>query len=143
MKYIKATKHDGNTLAEIRAAAMKPSLDALGRFDESIVRNRFLKTFNPDETIKLLTNGDLLGFYVLRAAEDHFYLDHFYIKPQYQNKNIGKRVISEIVSSSHNKGLPVRLGALRGSKSNDFYIANGFIKTHESEFDIYYQSITD
>jgi hypothetical protein len=41
---------EGRMLAELRAKAMKPSLQNIGRFDEDRVRNQFLETFNPLET---------------------------------------------------------------------------------------------
>ena len=55
MRYIKSIQSDGNRLAEIRAAAMKSSLEALGRFDEQRVRDRFLESFTPDESKRPVT----------------------------------------------------------------------------------------
>ena len=139
MKFVIATEEDGNTLAEIRAAAMRPSLEAVGRFDENRIRNRFLESFVPSETVKLVDDGELLGFYVIRDRGEYVYLDHLYIDPKHQNRGLGRAVVKLIVKEAHKLGLPVRLGALRGSRSNDFYIKNGFIKTHEDEFDLYYE----
>ena len=76
MEYIKSTSQDGNELAEIRTSAMKPSLEALGRFDDNRVRSRFLETFNPEDTFKITEANELMGFYVVRFKEDHCYLDH-------------------------------------------------------------------
>ncbi|MEP0074002.1 MAG: hypothetical protein ABJE79_14995 [Marinomonas sp.] len=53
-------------MAEIRAAAMKPSLEALGRFDERRVRDRFLESFTPDETFQIVSDDEILGFFVVR-----------------------------------------------------------------------------
>lgn len=118
---------------------MKPSLIALGRYDEKRVRKRFLDGFSPKDTVKILVNDDLAGFYVVRDKGDHLHLDHLYILPQYQSKGIGNTVVNKIKDQADCRGLPIRLGALRGSQSNDFYLQNGFVKTHEDEFDIYYQ----
>lgn len=139
MQYITATQEDGYKLAEIRAAAMKPSLVALGRFDENRVRSRFLETFTPSDTKKIIDGNELLGFYVIRDKGDHIYLDHLYLAPSHQNKKLGKTIVERIVKEAHQRNLPVRLGALRGSRSNDFYLRNGFVKTHEDEFDIFYE----
>lgn len=140
MQYIQAVKEDGHALAEIRALAMRPSLEALGRFDENRVRSRFLETFVPNDTFKIMDDEWLLGFFVVRIKADHHYLDHLYIKPEHQGRELGKLVLHKVVLMAHEKGLPVRLGALKGSRSNDFYTNNGFIKTHEDEFDVYYES---
>lgn len=139
MEYIKSTISDGNQLAEIRASAMKPSLEFLGRFDENRVRTRFLETFVSDETFKIVSNNEVLGFYVVRVKGDHIFLDHLYIEPKHQNKKIGKSVVDKVKLDAAQSRLPIRLGALRGSKSNDFYMKNGFVKTHEDEFDVYYE----
>jgi len=139
VEYIKSKKTDGNLLAEVRALAMKPSLLKLGRYDESRVRNRFLDNFVPESTFKIMESNDLLGFYVVLIREDHHYLDHLYIKPEHQNKNLGKTVLNRVIKNAQKDNLPLRLGALKGSRSNDFYIKNDFIKTHEDEFDIYYE----
>ncbi|WLQ14452.1 GNAT family N-acetyltransferase [Hahella aquimaris] len=139
IRFENATKQDSHTLAEIRTQAMKPSLEAVGRFDENRVRSRFLDTFVPEETFKIMENGELAGFFVLRNKQDHLYLDHLYIRPDFQNRSIGGKVLAEVKREAANKGLPVKLCALRDSKANDFYQKHGFVKTHEGEFDIYYE----
>jgi len=133
VEYQVAQPQDAQILAEIRALAMKPSLVALGRFDESRVRNRFLETFIPQDTITLTFEGELLGFYVLRTRTDHIWLDHLYIKPEHQNKQLGKKALTRVINLAKEKGLALRLGALRGS--------NGFVQTHEDEFDLYYEYV--
>lgn len=142
-KIIKATKADGDVLAEVRAVAMEPSLTAIERFDENRVRNRFLETFEPENTYKILVKGELSGFYELLKKEDHYCLSHFYIKPPFQNSGLGRGVIHTLFGLAKSEGLPIRLGALRGSRSNDFYLKNGFVKTHEDEFDIHYEYAVD
>ena len=44
---------DAHELAELRARAMKPGLQQVGRFDEERVRSRFLDSFVPQDTKKL------------------------------------------------------------------------------------------
>ena len=139
MEFIQAREDEGQSLAEIRAISMKPSLIALGRFDESRVRNRFLEKFDPKNTYKIMLNNELIGFYATTDKDDHLYLNHLYILPQFQRKGCGGSVITHIKSKASSSGKPIRLGALRGSDSNFFYLKHGFVKTHEDEFDIYYQ----
>jgi len=87
----------------------------------------------------ILLSGSTVGFYVLRDLQDHFSLDHFYILPEYQGQGMGASVLESITQLACVWRKPVRLGALRGSRSNDFYQRHGFVQSHESEFDIYYQ----
>ncbi len=139
MRFETSLESEGSVLAEIRAKAMRPSLEALGRFNEGRVRTRFLNTFIPSETIKLILEEQLVGFYVVKYKYDCVYLDHLYIDPCFQNKNIGSEVISKIKNNAKDLNLPIKLGALRESQSNEFYMKHGFLKTHEDEFDIYYE----
>ncbi len=141
MDYIEAHAVDAKALANLRAEAMKPSLVSLGRFDENRVRTRFLDTFVAQDTMKVIDHDELVGFYVVRERSDHLWLDHLYIKPEYQNRQLGKKVLERVIQLAKEQALSIRLGALKGSRSNEFYLKNGFKQTHEDEFDIYYERI--
>ena len=130
---------EGRELAELRARAMRPSLAAIGRFDERRVRERFLSGFVPADTRKIVSDGKLLGFYVARFKADHIYLDHLYIEPGFQGSGPGARIIALLKESAKETGLPIRLGGLRESRANDFYHRQGFEVTHEDEYDIYHE----
>lgn len=139
MDFKRAAVEDGPILAEIRAAAMEPSLVALGRFDPQKVRSRFLDTFVPTDTWKIKLQGELVGFFVFRDRGEHLYLDHLYIHPDYQSQKLGGAVINHLVAIASRRRLPIKLGALRNSPANKFYLRNGFVQIGEDEFDIYYQ----
>ena len=141
MKYqeLLAKDDDAELLVQIRIEAMEESLEALGRFNLNRARDRFLDTFEAQFTTKIAVDGLIIGFYVIKKFPDHILLDHFYIKPDYQSKGIGSSIISSIKKNFELHKLPIRLGALRNSKSNDFYKNNGFIPTHQGEWDNYYE----
>ncbi|MGV2989902.1 GNAT family N-acetyltransferase [Vibrio sp. E150_011] len=139
MEFIQAKLDEGESLAEIRAISMKPSLLELGRFDENRVRNRFLDNFEPSNTYKISLEGAVLGFYAVSYNDDCIYINHLYILPKHQGLRFGAEVINHIKSIAQGLSKPISLGALRGSRSNDFYTKQGFVKTQEDEFDIYYQ----
>ena len=130
---------DVAALAELRVAAMKESLEAVGRFDPNRARERFLSGYNHEKTKKVLLEGELVGFYVLLDKTDHFYLDHLYIHPSFQCKQLGSQLMERIKAFAADAGLSIRLGALKESRSNDFYQSHGFVKTHEEAFDNYYE----
>lgn len=139
MKFLQASVEDGIALAELRVLAMRKSLEALGRFDPIRVRQRFLDTFDSSETQKVICSGKAVGFFVMRIRPDHILLDHLYIHPEHQSSGFGGRVVDFVKAEAKSRNLDVRLGALRGSQSNEFYLKKGFEKTHEDEWDIYYQ----
>lgn len=137
-KIEEVSENEKGDLAEIRVAAMQESLEAIGRFDPERARTRFMENFSKADTKKILIDDQLIGFYVLKEKEDHLWLDHLYIHPQFQGGGIGGKIVDLVKSIAKAKKLPIRLGALRDSKSNDFYQKQGFTKTHEEEWDIYY-----
>ena len=129
---------DPSHLAAIRVEAMRPSLEAIGRFDPERARNRFLETYDPRDTQIVRAGSDLIGFYVVRKRPDHLYLDHLYISPAHQGGGLGRRIVSSVQALARNLGLPVRLIALRGSPANDFYISCGFALERSDHLDNYY-----
>ncbi len=142
LTYVSATAEDFDELVELRIDAMKESLEAIGRFDRERSVERFRASFRPIETKILKKEEETIGFFAVSEQEDHLYLDHLYISPNHQSLGFGSMAIKEIISRSEESDLPIRLGALRASKSNDFYLSHGFVVTNEDEFDIYYERKT-
>lgn len=134
-----AFPEDAEALCELRIEAMRESLERIGRFSPERSRQRFLESFVPSHTTWILWHGEAVGFYALTQHPDHLYLDHLYIHPRHQGNRIGSEVLQTILSRSNESQLPVRLGALRDSDSNRFYQRYGFVKTHEEEWDLYYE----
>ena len=78
-EFRKAVADDLEALVQLRIAAMKPSLLAVGRFDPERARERFSATYNPSNTSVICMSGKAVGFYVLADNTDHLILDHLYI----------------------------------------------------------------
>lgn len=55
-----------------------------------------------------------------------------------QGQKIGSRLLVTIIEQGNTLRKDIKLGALKGSRSNHFYLSHGFVKTHEEEFDNYY-----
>lgn len=132
------TAIDFEELAALRIAAMRPSLEQVGRFDPERARERLRKSFYPEHTKFVVLDGQRIGFYTFRPADDGFHLDHLYVHPSCQSRGIGSYVIHQLLSLSDTRQMPVRLGALRESPSNRFYQRHGFVQTAEGEWDIFY-----
>ncbi|GGX41330.1 N-acetyltransferase [Tateyamaria omphalii] len=133
-----AANIDPSHLAEIRANAMRPSLEAVGRFDEERVRKRFLDTYDPADTHIVRAGQDLVGFYVLRTRSDHLHLTHLYISLTHQGGGLGRRIVLAVQDQARDMALHVRLMALRGSPANDFYTSCGFVLERSDDLDNYY-----
>lgn len=129
---------DFDALLAIRIEAMRDSLERLGRFDPERARARLRATFRPDHTWFIERDGTRIGFYALRPDGDGLRLDHLYVVPAAQGLGVGGQVLGRLLRDADLRGLPVRVGALRGSDSNRFYRRHGFEPVAESEWDIDY-----
>jgi len=129
---------DGPTFAELRARAMRPSLEALGRFDPDRVRSRFLDSLAPEYTRSVFVEGQLVGVLVVRPVEDALLLDHLYVEPTHHGAGIGSAVLKTVVQEARAIGKVLRVGALKGSRSNSCYLRHGFELQSQGEWDNYY-----
>jgi ribosomal protein S18 acetylase RimI-like enzyme len=135
---IPATEADFDELIALRIAAMRESLERVGRYDPERARERLRNSFYPEYTRFIVANDQRIGFYTFRPIENAFSLDHFYILPAFQSQGIGSLVLCQLLSLSDAHGLSVHVGALRESASNRFYRRHGFTQIKEDEWDIYY-----
>ncbi len=138
-KVSKALPSEAPALADLRVTAMRPSLEAIGRFDPQRARDRFLNDFVNSDTYKIVIESETAGFYSLMTRPDHLWLAHLYVKPQFQCHGLGAVVLNNIKQHAIELDLPLRLGALRQSRANRFYLKHGFVLTHSLEFDHYYE----
>ncbi len=139
LHFVAVSEKDGEALAQIRVEAMRESLIAVGRFDLERAKKRFLDTFVVADTQALEIEGQRVGFFVLREYDDHLLLDHLYVLPDFQGRGIGTVVLESIFDRAKAEKKPIQLGALVGSRSNDFYRAHGFKLIGQDEFDNYYE----
>ncbi|HSH95107.1 MAG TPA: GNAT family N-acetyltransferase [Roseimicrobium sp.] len=136
--FCSVTEADFDELVSLRIAAMRDSLERVGRFDPARARERLRKSFHPEHTAFIVLDGKRVGFYTFRPAEGCFHLDHLYVHPECQSRGVGSFVLRHLLSQSDTRQMPVHLGALRESPSNRFYQRHGFEQTAEDEWDIYY-----
>ena len=138
LSFAAVNDRDFDELVALRIAAMRESLERVGRFDPQRARERLRNSFYPEHTRVIVQDGQRIGFYTFRPADDGFHLDHLYIQPGSQSRGLGSQVISHLLAQSDVQQMPVHVGALRDSPSNRFYQRHGFVKTGEDEWDIYY-----
>ena len=129
---------DGEELATLRVHAMRESLELIGRFDAHRARERFLSGFSPLDTRHILEGERRVGFAVVRNVGPELLLDHLYIHPEHQGKGIGSAVLAAVFAQADSLSKSIRVGALKESRSNEFYTRHGFVATEQSEWDNYY-----
>lgn len=136
--FASVTASDFDELADLRVAAMRESLERVGRFDPERARERLRKSFCPEHTQAILHAGARVGFFTFRPTEEGFQLDHLYVHPFAQSHGIGSRVMEELIARANAANLPIRVGALKESASNRFYRRHGFQPEREDTWDVYY-----
>ncbi|MGK5025960.1 GNAT family N-acetyltransferase [Janthinobacterium sp. RB2R34] len=133
-----AHRDDAEQLVALRIAAMRDSLMRIGRFDPQRARQRFLSDYSPAHTRHIELAGQRVGFVVVKPGPDAMLLDHLYIHPDSQGKGLGAIVLARIIEQARAAGLPLKVGALRDSDSNRFYLRHAFKLVAQEEFDNYY-----
>jgi GNAT superfamily N-acetyltransferase len=132
------TPADLETLLDIRLAAMRESLERIGRFDPQRARERLIASYDPATCEFIVADGIRVGFLQMQPQQNHWYLAHFYIVPEHQGQGIGAAILDILFARADAQAMPIKLAALRGSDSNRFYQRHGFEPVEESEWDIYY-----
>ena len=138
ISFAPALPDDFEALLALRIDAMRESLERVGRFDPARARERFRSGYEAQHTRHIEVSGQRVGFVVLKPDADGLLLDHLYIHPLAQGQGIGAAVLAQVFAVADAQALPVRVGALRGSRSNAFYVRHGFQKVEQAEFDNYY-----
>jgi GNAT superfamily N-acetyltransferase len=139
LNFPQAVQDDAESLVALRIAAMRESLERIGRFDPQRARDRFLSGFSPEHTWHIEHDGQRMGFFVLNPDGDALLLDHLYVHPDHQGLGIGSRALGHVFAEADRQARLLRVGALKGSDSNRFYRRHGFRLVDESEFDNHYE----
>jgi GNAT superfamily N-acetyltransferase len=133
-----AIEQDFEPLLELRIAAMRESLERIGRFAPERARQRFRASFVPEHTRHVLVQGKRVGFVAVTRSSEGLGLEHLYVHPDEQGRGIGSAVLAIVFHEADTLGQPLRVGALRDSVSNRFYQRHGFVLVEEGPWDIYY-----
>jgi ribosomal protein S18 acetylase RimI-like enzyme len=129
---------DFEELAGLRIAAMRESLERVGRFDPVRARERLRSSFVPERTRFVVLAGERVGFLATQDVPEGQQLDHLYIHPGFQGRGIGSEVLKQMLAEADARGVAVLVGALKESASNRFYQRHGFVLVSEGEWDNYY-----
>jgi predicted N-acetyltransferase YhbS len=127
-------------LAALRVEAMRESLEQVGRFDPARARDRFILNFSAQDTRHICVGESRVGLVVVRPHEEKggLLLDHLYVRPGAQSQGIGAAVLSIVFAEADQQGKSITVGALKDSRSNQFYIRHGFRLVETGEWDNYY-----
>ncbi|KOY15930.1 GNAT family N-acetyltransferase [Paenibacillus xylanivorans] len=128
---------DQEHLAELRALVLYDDLHRLGRYDEVKVRERFRNTFDPVHTWIIEVEGAWVGCVAMKPKLEEILLEHFYIHPDSQGKQIGTQVLNMLLKRDEVRGKRVILNVLQGSPARRLYERFGFVLDSEDEVDVF------
>jgi len=134
-----ASEADFERLLFIRHAAMRPSLEQVGRWHPDRARARFRAAFSPAVTRLILVDGALAGCVALRPATDALELDQFYLDPAYQGGGLGSAVLRRLLAEADAAAKPVVLTVLKDSDAIRLYERHGFVQTGAQTWDLFYR----
>jgi GNAT superfamily N-acetyltransferase len=126
---------DFEAMLALRVAALRESLERLGRFDPAVARARLRSQFRPEWMQHLVLDGERVGFFSVEPGAGELRLHHLYLLPGAQGQGIGAWVLDQVKS----RGLPITLAALQGSRANNFYVRHGFKVVEVQAFDTEYR----
>ena len=132
-----ATAEDFDRLFQLRIAAMRESLERIGRYEERRAFERFRSTFQPDHTRLILVAEELAGCVAMKPQGDGLLLEHFYIYPGFQGRGLGAAILRQLLIEAEEAAQPIRLSVLQKSDAGRFYRRFGFVETAQDDFDVY------
>lgn len=141
--FLPSAQCDAHSLANLRVDAMRESLEAVGRFDPDRARDRFLNSFEPETTTRILKANSLVGFFVIKQKPNYLLLDHLYVVDSLQGSGLGSKVMQLVKMQAAEECLPIELCALKGSPANGFYQRQGFKLIRSDALDNYYRFLPD
>jgi HAD superfamily hydrolase (TIGR01509 family) len=135
LRFEPATEGDLEALVALRVAAMRDSLERLGRFDPGRARERLRAGFSPTFTWHLVAGGERVGFVVVRPEDDALRLDDLCVAPAAQRRGLGSAALRRVIAAADATGRALRTTTPRGSDANRFYARHGFVQAGEGAFD--------
>lgn len=134
----RAKVDDLEELVTIRIAAMRESLEKVGRFDPERARQRLIKDFDTNNTKCFLYEKTIVGFMIVKVENEEIIIKHLYIDPKFQNMGIGRYVLGRVIKQGEEEKRTIRLITLKESRANSFYLKNGFKQVDSIEYDNVY-----
>ncbi|WCN00222.1 GNAT family N-acetyltransferase [Acidovorax sp. GBBC 1281] len=132
---------DFEPMLALRTAAMRESLERVGRYTPERSRERLRAAFTPEHMQHLVaSDGRRMGFVtVLPEGDGALRLQHLYLHPDWQGAGVGAAVLAQVQDRARREGSVLRVTALQRSDANRFYQRHGFVQTGEEDVDVHYE----
>jgi len=131
IKIIPADESYYELIYRIKKEAYGEYIRRIYGWDENIQREFFAKDWAKQIPNVILYDNQPIGTICFFKKEGsffsgRFFIEHFYILPEYQNKGIGSYVLQHFLDVADNAGLPINLMVLTINPAISLYTRMGF-----------------
>lgn len=123
------TENDYDFLWRLHNAALKDYVEKTWGWNEDWQSRNFAANFKPEDGSIIVYENVDVGFFWQIEKENEILLASIRILPEYQNKNIGTKIIKDLLSSSNKN---VRLQVLKVNPARNLYARLGFVIKDET-----------
>jgi ribosomal protein S18 acetylase RimI-like enzyme len=141
VKIIPADESHYDFVYRVKKEAYGEYITRIWGWDEALQRQFFENDWASQKPSVILYGNQPIGTICFMKKEGpifsgRFFIEHFYILPEYQNKGIGSFVLNHFLDIADNAGLPVNLMVLSINPAISLYKRIGFkvIETKEPVF---------
>ncbi|MHB8104869.1 MAG: GNAT family N-acetyltransferase [Dehalococcoidales bacterium] len=138
VKIITADDSHYEFIYRVKKEAYGEYITRIWGWDENLQKEFHAKDWASLKPSVILYNNEPIGTLCFMKKEGpiflgRFFIEHFYILPEYQNKGIGAFVLKHFLDIADNAGLPVNLMVLSINPAASLYTRLGFkvIETKE------------
>lgn len=123
------TENDYDFLWRLHNAALKDYVEKTWGWNDDWQSRNFAANFKPEDGSIIVYENVDVGFFWQIEKENEILLASIRILPEYQNKNIGTKIIKDLLSSSNKN---VRLQVLKVNPARNLYARLGFVIKDET-----------
>jgi len=108
-------------------AALRPSIEAMWGWDETLQRRIFTERFNPSNAQVIVIDGAIVGHLVVESHPREVFLARIALLPAWQGRGIGTHIVKGVVRRAEASGLSTRLHVLHtNERAQALYERLGF-----------------
>jgi ribosomal protein S18 acetylase RimI-like enzyme len=113
---------------------MKEYVEKTWGWDERFQEDYFKNHFKPEKTKIIIYDSQDIGILVTEVGDSKLTIVEIQIKPEFQCKGIGTRILKDIIENGRENGFEARLGVLKvNEKARKLYEKLGFDIYEETE----------
>ncbi|MDD0852022.1 N-acetyltransferase [Halobacteriovorax sp. GB3] len=127
-----AQQDDLSFVLNLHHTTLREYIEPLWGWDKEQWDKTVTNWFRPERIQIITTNEVDIGILVVQEKDNEFFFESISIQPEFQNKGIGKKVISNIVEKSDLNNKAISLHVLKtNSSAKRLYESYGFHQTGE------------